>query len=177
MTTLLSISDSYFTDELFNPCGYLISSMAKTKARAVLCTTKYTGVANYFANNPSSLAFAPNWGITYGFTDVMTLPQRIFNIYQYNLGLVADTIFMWLETWRLRKFYPELPYLGTSRINPDFLFVFYPRVLDFPRPFLPNIIHIGGISKVQKNSTTEPFPEVRLNSVKFSFISLTFFLS
>eukprot|EP00058_Branchiostoma_floridae_P015884 XP_002601372.1 hypothetical protein BRAFLDRAFT_82696 [Branchiostoma floridae] len=93
---------------------------------------------------PLPLAYVPFWG--FDFTDNMNFVQRVQNVFTYSLLSILGP---WLATdtydGLVRKYISEKETIKSVVYNTDLWLYQTDHVLDFPAPFMPNMVQIGGL--------------------------------
>ncbi|KAJ8963142.1 hypothetical protein NQ318_018607 [Aromia moschata] len=143
----LIIMDWFLKDaELFY--GYIFQA-------PVIVTSSFGTQAqvNYLVNNPEPYAYVPGSG--YNYTDDMTFIDRVGN----TIGMLYIDVLVFLnrilQQRILDSHFENAPRLDEMRDNVALVFSNAHPVFETPRPYLPNVISVGGLH-IQE---PEPLPQ------------------
>lgn len=133
----------------FLPCGSIIAEAFSLPVvyflRGMPCSLDASA-----AQSPSPTSFVPRFMT--GYTDVMNFPQRVNNM--------IKTI---LESYLSRLLYASFDELSSRYLEKDITYgeilghgaiwlLRYDFIFEYPRPLMPNMIHIGGINCAKRNA-------------------------
>ncbi len=111
--------------------------------------------SNDMVGNPTPMSYIPHFQVK--FSDRMTFFQRVGNVLMY----LSESVFMdWFYMGRQEQLYNEIfpdpkPKLDTLHKNVSLVLLNNHFSLHFPRPYVPNMIEVGGL---QINRTPKKLP-------------------
>lgn len=139
-----------FMNEAFLGIGHYFN--APVVGFSTFGASKWT---NDMVGTPTPISYVPHLQIK--FTDRMTFPERAINALAY----LGEAIFTeWYYMPKQEKLYDEIfpdpkPTLGELQKNVSLVLLNNHFTLSFPRPYVPNMIEVGGL---QINRTPKPLP-------------------
>lgn len=112
--------------------------------------------SNDMVGNPTQMSFVPHFQVK--FTDKMTFFQRVVNVLMFLSESVAmDWFYMAKQEKIYNDFFPNpKPNLSTLHKNVSLVLLNNHFSLHFPRPYVPNMIEVGGL---QINRTPKKLPD------------------
>lgn len=125
-------------------------------AQVIAMSTGSTHFVNHFSGNVAPYAFVPNVLTTY--SDKMTFIDRVVNTCMGIIFQVYKYVLFYLQEVQYKKQFKGGPELNALLKNVSVILVNSHVIFETPRPYLPNMIPVGGIH------ITEPkkLPEVKL---------------
>ncbi|XP_066268018.1 UDP-glucuronosyltransferase 2C1-like isoform X1 [Branchiostoma lanceolatum] len=132
-------------DPIF-PCGAIVAALIDTRVPLIAILR---GDLYFLGEKATGVPLPPSYVpfLTCDFTDQMTFVQRIQNVLLWTL---APTMTTWLgsKTYDglVRKYISERDTIQSVVSRTDLWLHRTDNVLDFPRPFMPNMVQIGGVN-------------------------------
>ncbi|XP_076118950.1 UDP-glucuronosyltransferase-like [Alosa pseudoharengus] len=154
----------------FLPCGSIIAEAFSLPAvyflRGMPCGLDYSA-----AQCPSPVSFVPRFMSEY--TDVMNFPQRVKNM-----------ILTVMESYLCRLLYASFDELSSRYLEKDITYreilghgaiwlMRYDFTFEYPKPLMPNLIHIGGINCEKRNPLPAEVEKFVSGSDEHGFVVFT----
>lgn len=137
---------------------------------STFCASKWT---NDMVGSPSPLSYVPHPFLS--FTDHMTFVQRFGN----TMMAIFDNVYMhYFYNYRQEEMYEKAfpnpkPPLDTLKRNVALVLLNTHFSLNYPRPYVPNMIEVGGM---HIKRTTSPLPEVIISLTIICRIQVIYYL-
>lgn len=114
------------------------------KAPLIATTSSGAQPAYHLVGNPASFSFVPS--ATFGYSDRMTFIERVYNtLYGISYHLYLNYLYYPLHEDLYRKYFGnDGPSLQEIRKNVSLVLIYSHVCLESPRPYLPNMIPVGG---------------------------------
>ncbi|VDP30025.1 unnamed protein product [Heligmosomoides polygyrus] len=136
--------DGYFGEQI-NLCGNGLAHVLGIKAHFWISSCPIGDHMAWILGMPQPSSYIPSL-IGMDITNRPTYFERVLNIWAsflyiyFGIQIAQETT----EVFR-RKYGPNFPNLEDVAANSDVVFVSTDEFIEFPRPTLPNVVHIGGI--------------------------------
>lgn len=159
--------DLLITEFGYNPCMYAFVKF--TGYRHVGITSFQTNnVVHENFGNLNTASYVPE--VFFPHSDSMTFCQRVRGTMYQVFVWMTYAYTMWSQTLIARKYFgTDLPHLVDVERNLSALLVNSHFSMFYPRPYLPNLVEIGGPAFHLNNRKSNPLPKVNFISENFFF--------
>ncbi|EYC40970.1 hypothetical protein Y032_0587g341 [Ancylostoma ceylanicum] len=151
--------DAYFGEQI-NLCGNGLAHALGIKSHFWVSSCPVGDHMAWVLGMPQPSSYIPSL-VGIDTTNKMSYLERLQNIYSTFLYVyfVEKSVEETTEVFR-RKYGADFPNVGEIAADSDMIFVSTDEFIEFPRPTLPNVVHIGGLGfreKLGNDVLNEPY--------------------
>ncbi|KIH51845.1 hypothetical protein ANCDUO_18062, partial [Ancylostoma duodenale] len=151
--------EGYFGEQI-NLCGNGLAHALGIKSHFWVSSCPVGDHMAWVLGMPQPSSYIPSL-VGIDMTNKMSYLERVQNIYSTFLYVyfVEKSVEETTEVFR-RKYGADFPNVGEIAADSDMIFVSTDEFIEFPRPTLPNVVHIGGLGfreKLGDYALSEPY--------------------